>query len=1108
MKKQKLFLLTFFLIFSVCAIKAEKIEKIIAPIVERGQVSQFGPGGDGSYGFQYYDNKLDINLTQAEFGNLVLKMDVWIENFDTPGSVSFIEKAGFGQIELASDYSTSGKYITWQIKALDLKSGWNELSLDLTTGKMDPAIDLSKITFFRFCIAQIREKPEALQIRIKDVKIVDKSILVDPPVIEEENWNTDYLVSNVDYNMQGEVSAASKGFSIGKNFAASPIDASEHNPKQLYLSMDVELDNQVNPGDISYMAKAVGQIELTSSGGPDIEEIQWNVNSPDWKVGKNTYTLAFSNAGGTIDLTNINYLRIYIVNVPADYDGKLQMKVSNVKIVDLTNQTKLPTIFSDHMMFQQNKDINVWGYAEKGKDITVKFLKGETVIGSETVETSEEGKWITTFDGLPASYDKYKLIVSEGETVIQTVEDILIGEIWLSAGQSNMELKVSGTIDGNELMNSANNGNIRFFLEPTYPSSGSGNGKQPYVPEKDILGSYWGSGNSGTQVGKVSAVAYRMALDLQEELDIPVGILNTAVGGSVIESWIPREEIDNDPDMKKALERRGLYFDEEWWVESSNTMTTIFNQKVGPLAGYNIAGTIWYQGESNSGRAEIYHMELDLMKKGYERIFNFPDNDMPFIFSHVAPWPTNLTNPQFLGLLAESMYDGWAMSPNSMAMLPIYDLDHTYVGNVPIHPTNKTPVGKRFAIAAMNLVYDKTKEYTAPVYESMSIDGNKVTVKFAHVGDGLVGINGATDIHGFAICGEDGIYVNANAKIVSKNEVEVWNDLLLNPVNVTYAFATYNVMSNLANSVGIPAAPFRSERNPDGQTYFNPQDWIYADGDVWGVISGENATRVPTWKASRLSGSGVTVDLAFDETIKSEGKASAKVSYNIVNKVKVAAAPVITYATTVKQLSNFNVISVDVLNPDNIKKDLQLQLISGIKTYEASIDEYKIAEDLATSILLEKSTDFQTIRFYIKSLKDSRGNLVSNVESFLKSVSGIQFVVAHNYDNNGETAGTVYFDNVTFGMYYDAIPTSINNVEKDNSGISINAQKDTIIIESNPDDLIQRVDIVDMQGKIVRSKTGINKNNITFDVDIKNIAGGAIIKVQTEKNVKAEKIIL
>lgn len=192
-----------------------------------------------------------------------------------------------------------------------------------------------------------------------------------------------------------------------------------------------------------------------------------------------------------------------------------------------------------------------------------------------------------------------------------------------------MALSVSATQQKDELMNSADNDNIRFLYMPTYPYSGTGTGEMPIKPTKDIAGAYWGHGNNGVQVGSVSAVAYIAIKDLQGKLGIPVGFLYTPIGGSVIEAWIPRAELEENTELVNTLTRRGLYYDEDFWVDNSTTVTALYNQKVGPLEGFNVAGVMWYQGESNSDRPELYADELTTMKRGWERTFNFEEGTMP-----------------------------------------------------------------------------------------------------------------------------------------------------------------------------------------------------------------------------------------------------------------------------------------------------------------------------------------------------------------------------------------------------------------------------------------------------------------------------------------------
>ncbi|MDR0546871.1 MAG: T9SS type A sorting domain-containing protein [Dysgonamonadaceae bacterium] len=1094
MKKTNFLLLIFCLFCSSAAFSADKIEKVVGVITNKTTVGRFGPDGNDYYGFQSYYRTLNIDASQSQFENLVLKMRVYIDNLDNPGDISFIQQAGFAMIELANEMTPTDTYVQWGIKTLGLQHGWTDLYLPLTTGDKKANFDLTKpLNWFRFGFARIPGEPDALQIRLADVQLVDKSILVDPPTNPEDiAWNTDYLIADVPYtNITGEIKAGfTNGFSIGRAF--DPIDASAHNPKQIYLQINATITEQT-PGDIYILSRVSGQIELTSSGRADVNESLWGIGSVDWKAGAHSYTLALANAGktgGDLDLANINFMRIYAVSVPTDFAGKITMNVTSVKLIDLTNQTKLTTLFNNKMMFQQNKPINIWGYATAGKNITVNFYKGETLLDTQNATVPESGKWQVTFASQPASYDKYKFEVKEGENLIQTVEDILVGEVWLSSGQSNMALNVAGTIDGQALMANANNDNIRFFLESTATNA-------PYKPNTDIPGAYWGSGNDGMQVGKVSAVAYSMAVKLQEELNIPIGIINTAVGSSVIEAWLPSQDIENDPALTLDLKRLGLYFDEEFYPEGTNQMSSYYNLKIHPLLGYNITGLIWYQGESNSSRPQLYAREINLLKKSYEQVFGFTNNDMPLIYCQVAPWVQTLENPQYLSPLAEAFYDGWAMNPETMALLPIYDTDLTYVGNVVIHPTNKTPVGKRFATAALNLVYNGGGEYTAPVFDEMTIEGNKIIVKFAHVGEGLKSTNGLNEIRGFALCGEDGVFVGAKARIISANEVEVWNNRVENPKQVTYAWASFNITSNLANSVGIAAAPFRSDRSA-GYKFYNPQDWTFADGQIWGVDVADFVGFIPAWKNAPVSGVA-TAAISFDETTKSEGKASLKVQYP-ANDGVVGVGPILSNKTTVSQLSNFNVISVDALNPDGKAKEIELLIKDNTnKIYKAIVAGEENTANPATAISLAQNTRFSTLAFYIKQLKNEQNAVVTDVTTILNNVQLLQFTV------NDNEAGSIYFDNVQFGMLSQSLGLAIGSVS-DEAGIQIWSSKNGINIRGNSSNLLQKVEIFDLQGRKIYSKTGMNDSEFSC-----NLAAGSrilIVKAQTGKTLQVQKVVL
>ena len=309
-----------------------------------------------------------------------------------------------------------------------------------------------------------------------------------------------------------------------------------------------------------------------------------------------------------------------------------------------------------------------------------------------------------------------------------------------------------------------------------------------------------------------------------------------------------------------------------------------------------------------------------------------------------------------------------------------------YVGNVVIHPTNKIPVGTRFATAINNLVYNKNAEYTAPVFESLAKgDDNRLIVKFSHVGEGLKCIDCHDNIHGFTICDERNVYVNAQARIISANEVEVWNDGITSPTDVTYAYATYNFTSNLANSVGIPAAPFRSNRNSEA-LYYSPQDWTMADADTFWGINGDQAAWLQTWTSTDAT-------LTFDQNNKQEGYSSVNVSYTNDNA---KFGPITEYASVVNQLENFNYLNVWVYNPDAREKDIRLEVISeNDKVFDCG------------NVKISAKQEWKQISFDLYANVDQ--NTRFNKE--LANAKKLYFVIS-----DANRTGNIKVDNITFGL--------------------------------------------------------------------------------------------
>lgn len=1012
---------------------------VLAPIFDKREVTPF-VSGEGKHGYgNAWINGLSMDLSSVSEEDLALSMRLYVENNTNNGDISILKTAPFGQIELASQMG--GTYLIWQVRDLRaadgsaLVAGWNDILLPFSTGTKQVGFDKDSISFFRMELANIATQPDSHTIRLTDVAVVDTSRPAQE--VEESQWDTTYDVGTIPFSMVTTIvgrGSSTPTVSTSKVFVA--IDASKHDPQKLQLLLDIELENLTNPGDVSVLSQISGQLELSSSGKCDQNELAVGIQTLNWQDGKNEYAInlsAFTSTNGDLDLSKINYMRIYMNGWPASFTDQIRIAVTNVRLVDTTNGAALPTLFSDGMMFQQNKPMNMWGYGNEGDVITAELYADDELLETQTATTAESGRWDLSFTAREGSYDAYTIKVMNGNDLIKTIQDVLVGEVWIAAGQSNMELTVATDMDSTEIIANADNPYLRMFLEPTYPLGSTGD--QPIDPAQDIPGAIWGYGNNGTHVAKASAIGYTFIKNLQETLDVPVALINTAIGGSVIEGWLPREAVENDAAVKKALSERGLYYDAGFWPTTAGPMSTLYNQKIGPLEGMNIAGTIWYQGESNSNRSEIYDIEFDLLKRSWSEAFGFENGDMPLIFAQVAPhrYDNGTNNQQHLGYLAMYMERGWALSADkNTAMLPIYDLplDHMRdgVSSDPIHPRIKTPVGERFFYSAMNMVYGWEEEYTAPVYASMELKDNAIYVTFDRVGNGLFTSDWTTEVYGFTIAGEDGVYVNAEAEIVDEDTVKVWNNRVSDPKNVIYAFDNYNQAANLCNSSGIPASPFRTVQlsdttmKPDTSIdYFTAQDWMLADKDVW-VFDSTNTTE---WSAGYRPSFTVSssASYTYDEFIFAEGLASLRVEH-IGN---VTVSPVLTYESIRQDWSAYKSLSVKVLNPNSDNKTLALK----VATTDGKTYIVPTADGTDAATLISDADRFALITFDLTAIKDEGGS-AANAAAVLSALRSLDLVITTT------GTGTVFFDAFSVGMT-DAV-VSESELNEDEGSVMLTAE--------------------------------------------------------------------
>jgi sialate O-acetylesterase len=477
---------------------------------------------------------------------------------------------------------------------------------------------------------------------------------------------------------------------------------------------------------------------------------------------------------------------------------------------------KLPAIFGDHMVFQRDQKDKVWGWAEPGEEVTVS-IKDQ----SKTTAAGKDGKWHVVLDSMPAG-GPFELVVKGKNTI--TFEDLLIGEVWICSGQSNMQWGVGGSNNADLEIRAANFPGIRLI---TVPNKGT------QEPQQDFQG-HWERCSPQT-VGGFSAVGYFFGRQLHQTLSVPVGLINDAWGGSACEGWIPREKLAADARYRPMLEKweqieknypHDKKVHEEWKAAADKAKAegttpppeprnpdwdihgnfrpgNIYNGVLLPTVGYGIRGVIWYQGESNAGRAYEYRHLFPLMIQTWRELWG--QGDFSFYWVQLADFMDERSEP------AES---GWAELREAQTMtmkLPrtgeavIIDLGE----GKDIHPRNKQDVAMRLARWALAKDYRLEVPCQSPVYRSMSRAGNKIVVTFSHVNGGFRAFD-VNEPRGFAIAGADHKFVRARAKIVGPDKIEVWSNQVSDPVAVRYAWAD-NPICNLYSEAGLPVTPFRTD---------------------------------------------------------------------------------------------------------------------------------------------------------------------------------------------------------------------------------------------------------------------------------------------------------
>ncbi len=444
---------------------------------------------------------------------------------------------------------------------------------------------------------------------------------------------------------------------------------------------------------------------------------------------------------------------------------------------------RLPAVFSQHMVLQQGQKLPVWGWAGPGQRVTVAL---DGVRRSD--RAGRDGRWEVSLPAFAAAAEPLRLTVTGPNTNTITVDDVLIGEVWVCSGQSNMWWPVSRASDPDSHAARADDALLRMFTVPQLTSP---------EPLEDCEGAWRVC--TPENVLAFSAVGYHFARELRAALGVPVGMLHTSWGGTPAEAWTSLQTLESDPLYAQIVGDR-----DNPELRAQNRGAHLYNAMLLPLVPYRIAGAIWYQGEANLPRAAQYADLFPALIRDWRRTWG--QGDFPFYFVQLAPYRYGGQDPRNCAELREAQVGALALPRTGMAVT----MD---IGNpANIHPGNKHEVGRRLALWALAHDYGRQDlVYSGPLYASSRVEGDRIVISFDHVAEGLITLDGEAPSH-FEIAGSDREFRPAEARIEG-DAVVVQSDDVPNPVAVRYAWRD-DAEPNLANSAGLPASPLRTDDWP------------------------------------------------------------------------------------------------------------------------------------------------------------------------------------------------------------------------------------------------------------------------------------------------------
>ena len=439
----------------------------------------------------------------------------------------------------------------------------------------------------------------------------------------------------------------------------------------------------------------------------------------------------------------------------------------------------LPAIFGNGMVLQQKETVKIWGKAKFNANVIITTSWNAKTY---TAKANADGSWKTSIT-TPIAGGPFIITFNDGNKLV--LSDVLIGEVWLCSGQSNMEMPIKGfanqpILNSNDILLDAEEPGVRLFRIEKNMS------RTPL----DLLNNKWEHTNTLT-VKEFSAVGYQFARILQQKLKVPVGIIQCAYGGTDIEAWMTKKSLADFNDFKNPPDTAKI---------GKNDPAVLFNAMLNPVIGFAIKGVLWYQGENNRVNPLTYDKKMAAMVKDWRT--RWAAGEWPFYYVQIAP-NVYKDHKEDIPLLYEAQYGAMSLIPNSGMVVSVDAGSQTT-----IHPPNKTIISKRLAYWALGKTYGKAGiSYSGPVYKSLRVADGKATLSFDQIALGLTAYD--QKLLSFEIAGEDKVFYPAEA-VISGKTIIVKNEKVKQPIAVRYAFKD-NAVGNVYNVEGLPLMPFRTD---------------------------------------------------------------------------------------------------------------------------------------------------------------------------------------------------------------------------------------------------------------------------------------------------------